>query len=966
MSSTEAAFSAPCETPAQQIARLKQQIQCLERENTLLKQQFSNSDASHYQALINSMQEGVILQNRQGLILDANPSAARILGVELKALKGTRLGDWHWQVIQENGETVPPSAFPVRRALREGVPNSHTILGVVRADLPILWLSINAQPLFHAKEKRPYAAFASFTDISQSRQIEHCLRHSEERFELAMQGANDGVWDINFLTDEVYFSPRWKQMLGYQDDELPNIQDTWRDRIHPDDYDLVMHTRSAYLQRLLSHYEFVHRLKHRDGHYLPILTRGIAVWDEQGRPCRMVGTHMDLSMLQETQRELLQVRRYILDQEQQIQAMLNISPDSIVVINDKGVIEALNPATEQLFGYAKQDLLGKNVKVLINVEDARQHDYYIQRYVETGKRHMSNRSRELAGVHRTGTVVPILLSIGEFEVRGQKKFAAFVHDISKQKQTERELQRARDVAEAANQSKSIFLATMSHEVRTPLNGILGMAELLREMGLTEEQQRYLDNIRLSGQSLLTIINDILDFSRLESNRLSLHATDFKLSTLVQETIDVFTPLVEAKGLQFNLEFDPQQDYTVCADPQRLKQILNNFINNALKFTEHGSIMLRVQLKSITSNQLDVLFEVIDTGIGIDSSALQHLFQPFSQVDDSSTRRYGGSGLGLAICKRLVTMFNGHIGVDSVPRQGSRFWFQIPLLYRHNQVGAEPVTLSAMPQMQNLRFKRGVHILVAEDNLINQIFIQEMLQRLGAKVVVAETGLEALTLLQRGGYDAVLMDCHMPEMDGLTAVEQLRQWEQAQQREPIPVVALTANAMSGERERCLASGMNDYLTKPVSRDVLCNTLYTWLDEHMTVVDEATPAFQPVVKNTPDTATPEIDHSILELLRVEIRPAGVNRLIDLYINELPNYFKQLQDAIEKQDAEALYLAAHKFKGASKNLGVLSVIHACEYMEALAKTAQLQQAQHEYQVLLDSLDELRPLLLAAKQPV
>jgi PAS domain S-box-containing protein len=958
----------------QRLAWLEQRITDLAQENAQLRQQLLTGDAAHYQALINSMQEGLILQDRQGVILEANPSAARILGLELSELKNRCLSDFPWQVIEENGQLISAAHFPVQRALREGKPNSDTVLGFIRADQPILWLSINAQPLFYPNAKRPYAAFASFSDITVRKQMQLSLQQSEERFELAVRGSNDGLWDFNFKTGEIYFSPRWKQMLGFTDNELPNQHQTWLERIHPEEYNKVLANREAYLKRAIPTYEFVYRLRHREGHYLPILTRGIAVWDGEGKPCRMIGTHTDLSVLQEAQQQLQQVRNDVLGREQQIQAMLDIAPDSIIVINDRGVIEGLNAATELLFGYSEKELMGKNVSLLMERTDAQHHNYYISRYIKTGKRQMDNQSRELSGRRCDGSRVPILLSIGEFEVNGKKKFAAFINNISRQKQTEYELQQARDVAEAANQSKSRFLATMSHEVRTPLNGILGMAELLSEMSLTEVQKQYIDNIRISGHSLLAIINDVLDFSRLESNRLTLHNEEFKLKQLLENISKIFRPLIEAKNLVFITRFDFESDYTVQGDPQRLQQILNNLLNNALKFTYQGHIEFNVYLQVIETDHLQVLFEVKDTGIGIDEKSQAHLFQPFSQVDDSPSRRFGGSGLGLAICKRLVAIFEGKIGVESALMQGSRFWFSIPMSGRMLMRQKKLDTVSTV-EKKNLRFKSNISILVAEDNLINQIFIQESLQRLGATVTVAETGIEALKMVKINTYDVILMDCHMPEMDGFTTVVKIREWEQTEQRQLIPIIALTANAMSGERERCLNIGMNDYLTKPVPRELLLRTLQHWLPD-CSLIEETSILTQPeetarklglnsgvnsAVKNLPT-----LDYSVLSQLREEIKINGVNRLIDLYLNELPNYFKQIETAITNNNAEALYLAAHKFKGASKNLGVTSVISRCEQLEQLARTGDLNAVPELFQLLLDSIDSVRETLLAEKNIV
>jgi CheY-like chemotaxis protein/HPt (histidine-containing phosphotransfer) domain-containing protein len=399
---------------------------------------------------------------------------------------------------------------------------------------------------------------------------------------------------------------------------------------------------------------------------------------------------------------------------------------------------------------------------------------------------------------------------------------------------------------------------------------------------------------------------------------------------------------------------------IASDPQRLQQVLNNLLNNALKFTERGHVELNIYLKSQHEDQLFLLFEVIDSGIGIEENMQSQLFQPFTQLDHSTTRPYGGSGLGLAICKRLIGLFQGQIGLESHLNKGSRFWFKVPM--RRCDPNAEDEVQPLLGQ-HKLCFTSAAKLLVVEDNLINQVFIQETLQRLGANVTVVENGALAVQQVQQCQYDAVLMDCHMPEMDGFAAVEHIRAWEQQQQLAPIPIIALTANAMHGERDRCLKCGMNDYLTKPVVRELLLHTLQKWLPSHL--FDRIEPANTPVTTATShspftDLSQPQrlVDENILNQLHSEIGEKSVNRLINLYLNELPNYFQQINESLIENNVEALYLAAHKFKGASKNLGVNCFIWYCEQLEAAARDSDLKMAHQLFTQLLSYEKQIRQL--------
>ncbi|MFA7291579.1 MAG: ATP-binding protein [Rhodocyclaceae bacterium] len=672
-------------------------------------------------------------------------------------------------------------------------------------------------------------------------------------------------------------------------------------------------------------------------------------------------------------------------------AVLNNALVGILVTHQR-LIVSCNNRLETLFGYATDELTGKPVTLLFDSETA-----FDRLAMET--RTVFSRgesySRELTLRRKDGQSFPAAMTgraNDANEPDGTRTW--IIADITERRQAEEEVQRyrqhleslvaerteelvkAREEADLANQAKGSFLAAMSHEIRTPMNAIIGMSGLALKSGLEPRQHEYVRKVNVSARLLLGIINDILDISKIESGRLQLEMTGFSLRNVIDGIATFANQLADEKDLRLSLEIAPEVPCYLVGDPLRLTQILTNLVGNAVKFTSHGGVAVRCACQEVVDGKAMLKFSVADTGIGWSPEELGKLFQPFSQADTSTARRYGGTGLGLAISRELVTMMGGRIWVESTPGQGSTFQFVVPLLIaddvwreRLDALAAESTAGDLAPPV----LPNGMRVLLAEDNRFNQEMVLEILGEIGVIAEVVENGQQALRRLLEKDFDLVLMDIMMPEMDGLQATRLIRQnarWN------ALPIIALTANAGLEDRERCLVIGMNDVLTKPFEPADLYRVLNfyapksntevaslpaaagTAADESGVIANIATPAAASVAADAAELPhLPGIDQALL-LQRMKGRVASCRRLLLLFREHYAEGAARLRTLQAENDRETLHRFVHSLKGAAGSLGAERLQQLAAQLETLVTEGSDRAAEDAaIAAVIAALDELLP---------
>ena len=866
-------------------------------------------EAERLKTVTDTIADGVYVMDHAGRLVLVNPALCELLGYPAQELIG-RVGHDLFYAHNRDGDQMPIEDCPIYRAVGRG----EAYFGMEwfrKRDGALIEVEVSSRP-FSRGDDRIAGSVTVVRDVGMRRAADALVRESAYRLAEAQRLAKLGSWEYVPEGDRLSWSDEVYRIYGVSRESFQPAFETLMTRIHPDDRARVRGYYRDSLETQQPFAEIRHRLLLDDGSVKHVHERWETRYDTGGRPALLVGTVQDVTQ------EVLAEERL-----RQSEAILRSSIDAI----DEAFV-IYDPDDRLVYCNEKYRQVYPSVADLIR--PGASFESIVRTWAERGAPGVPADdvegwlARRLA-LHRNGNLM-IQRTDNDRWTRVVERttpdgyIVGFCVDIT-------ELMRAKEAAEAANMAKSRFLATMSHEIRTPMNGILGMAQLLLGPGVSDQEREESARVILSaGQSLLGLLNDILDLSKVESGKLQLEMGEVVPASLVDEICLLYRENARNRGLELKAVWTgPALRYR--GDPHRLRQMLANLVSNALKFTETGEV--RIEAREIErggdGRRATLEFAVIDTGIGIPPDKLDRLFKPFSQVDDTATRQYGGTGLGLSIVRSLAELMGGKTGVESAPGAGSRFWFRIPAaaLGAAAQTAGPGGAVSPASTFAN-RNLAGRRVLVVEDNATNQTVIRAMLARLGLACEIAGDGAAGLAAAQ-AGFDLILMDVQMPVMDGLAATQAIRAREAAAGRRPCPIVALTADAFTENRQRCLDAGMDDYLTKPVDFNELTACLQRWL----AAADPGDATQERAALSPPDLTTFSSE-ALLAPLAGNLEVALV--MVDSALADLPEYTRQYEEAVQIRDLPTARRIAHTLKGLALQLGgrrlheIAGAIDAC----------------------------------------
>ena len=863
-----------------------------------------------YRNIFENAVEGIYQLSPGGHFLTANSALARTFGFDSTD-----------ELLRELAlNPLAPYIDPARRLEFLNLVEANDVIRSFQSRVchrkgGVIWIAESARAI-RDRTSRLTGFEGSVTDITERKRAEEGLRASEERFRSLAQASPVGIFLSDHLGQSVYTNTRYQEIFGLTVEETMGLG--WTRAIHPDDRDQVMRTwREDSGARQPHHVVF--RVLKSTGEDRWVDARAAAIISETGELTGYVGTTEDI-----TERRLA---------EERFRVLFEKSSDAHLLFDASGIIDC-NDATLRMLGCEKRTELLALHPAQLSPEFQPDGRRSLEKAAEMDQIASERGYHRYEWLYRrmNGEEFPVEMTLTPVKIAGKPTLLVVWHDITERKAAEQAMIRAKDAAEAANRAKSDFLANMSHEIRTPMNGVIGMTNLLLDTPLNDEQRECAETVQNSAEALLTIINDILDFSKIEAGKLTFEMLDFDLTETVKGAMDLLAEAARAKGIAMGCEIEPGIPLALRGDPGRLRQILLNLLNNALKFTHEGGVRLRARKVDEIETYVTLHFEVIDTGIGIDPEVQEKLFQSFTQADSSTTRKYGGTGLGLAISRRLVELMAGSIGFSSTPGQGSTFWFTVIVEKQSGGTTTRRLASQARQEMAaaqapaDTAFRRRIRILLAEDNPVNQKVAVQQLRKLGFHADVVANGIEVLEAMGRIRYDVILMDCQMPDLDGYEATRRIRSGTITPD---VRIIALTANAMQGDRERCFEAGMDDFITKPVRLEELAEAVERNVTKLPLARRSETPARLPVAAS--------LNHATLDDLRALAEPgeAGpLGELIDLFLAQTPALILEIHEAVARGNLAGIRTASHSLKGSARNMGADVLADICQEME-LAST-------------------------------
>ena len=754
---------------------------------------------------------GICVAGHDARILHVNAAFCRMLGYSEKELLAKA-----WPELT-HPDDVGLALGRKEQLWKDGASFVEAERRYIHRDGNVVWARVRVALVLDSAGD-PLYSLVYAEDIDERKRAEAALHESEDRFQIMADSCPTMLWVTDAAGEVQFVNRAYCELCGVTAEQARGKK--WPLTIHPDDTARYL----AIFQRAVREQtpaQAEARFRRADGEWRWVISYAGPRFSPSGVFWGHVGLSLDIT-------ERKQVEQALAASEEKFRELAeNIREVFWIMSPTTNETLYISPAYEQVWGRSCESLYQDPMSFIeaVHPDDLEEaHQWF---------------ARQLAGEHidaeyriRTPDGQEKWIRDRAFPIRDQAgtlmRVVGIAEEITERKHYEKELIQAREGSDAANQAKSRFLANMSHEIRTPMNGVLGMVQLLLETELTPEQRRYATVAQSSGRTLLLLIDNILDISKVEARKIVLENLSFNLRDTVEEVIQLLQVQATGKGISIKWSLSAEIPRLLRGDVHRLRQVLNNLGSNALKFTEHGEVTLDGVLEGQGENSATVRFTVTDTGIGMRPDQLATLFRPFTQADASTTRKYGGTGLGLAISQQLVELMGGTLGVDSHEGQGSAFGFTaVFALATEEGADCQQPLASHHPQQEDplvtCNRTQGARILVAEDNAVNREVALGLLRKLGYQPTAVANGFEAVEAVRHGGYDLVLMDCEMPVMDGFDATRRIR----GSERPNMPIIALTADAMPGDRDRCLREGMNAYLSKPVDLRQLADVIERWL-------------------------------------------------------------------------------------------------------------------------------------------